>query len=241
MKKRLTYDLPVRIFHWAFAALFISSFVITKTIDDDDPIFSYHMLAGLILLGLVLLRILWGFVGTHYSRFTSFALCPSELIKYLKGILTGDKKKWAGHNPASSWASLLMFTSALALAITGVLMTSGYKEDFEDIHEIITNIFLITALLHIAGVLIHNFRHQDGIALAMIHGKKSKIEKNTEVISQRPLSAIALVLLMSVWTGFILKNYNTETRELTFLGKNLTLGESKNKDLNNDNDDDDND
>lgn len=49
MKRELVYDLPTRIFHWMFAVLFLTAFVITKTVDDESAVFSYHMLAGLVL------------------------------------------------------------------------------------------------------------------------------------------------------------------------------------------------
>ena len=47
MKKISVYDLPTRFFHWLFASLFIAAFAIAKTVDDESPLFSYHMLAGL--------------------------------------------------------------------------------------------------------------------------------------------------------------------------------------------------
>ena len=229
MEKKLIYDLPTRIFHWLFSLLFVVAFLITKTIDDDNPLFSYHMLAGLTLGVLVLLRIIWGFIGTRYAKFSSFALKPCELIEYFKRILSGDKKKWVGHNPASSWAALVMMSSALLLAISGILMTSGYKKLFEDAHEIVANVFLITVLLHIAGVLLHSFRHKDSISLAMINGKKIVFENDNKIISSKPLSAVLFLLLVFVFVGYLFQSHNVNTNELNLFGKNLTLSD-KDKD-----------
>ena len=69
MKKSLAYDLPLRIFHWLFALLFVTAFVMGKTVDDDSSLFSYHMMAGLSTGFILTLRIVWGFIGTVYSRF----------------------------------------------------------------------------------------------------------------------------------------------------------------------------
>ncbi len=229
MKKYLIYDLPTRIFHWLFSSLFVVAFLITKTIDDENPLFSYHMLAGLILGQLVILRIIWGFIGTRYARFSSFALKPSELIEYFKAILSGDKKKWIGHNPASSWGALVMLGSALFLAISGILMTSGYKKLFEDAHEIVANVFLITVLLHIAGILLHSFRHQDAIALAMINGKKSGSERDTSIVSAKPFSALVLILFVFFIVGNLYQSYNIGTNELNLFGKILSLGDKDKK------------
>ncbi len=162
MRNQLVYDLPTRIFHWLFAGLFVTAFLIAKTVDDESPTFSYHMLAGLLLGFTVLLRILWGVVGTKYSKFSSFALHPKSLVAYFSGILSGDKRRWAGHNPASSWATIAMLCFALGLGLTGYLMASGQKETFEDFHELLANGFLVTVLMHIAGVVLHALRRRDG-------------------------------------------------------------------------------
>lgn len=230
MRKQIIYDLPTRIFHWLFSALFVVAFFIAETVDDDNPTFSVHMLTGLMLGGLVLLRILWGLVGSRYARFSSFALRPVELTEYIKGILTGSKKRWTGHNPASSWAALAMLGLALMLAITGILMTSGYKETFEDAHELFANAFLVTVLLHIAGVLLHTFRHQDSIALSMVHGNKEVSENTPVEVTQRPIVALTLIVFMAMFAGYIFKNYNTTTSELNLFGKTLVLGEDEKKD-----------
>jgi len=232
MRKQLIYDLPTRIFHWGFAGIFVFAFYIAKTVDDENPAFSYHMLAGLMLGGLVTLRLIWGFVGTKYARFSSFALHPKDLVSYVKGILTGSKKRWPGHNPASSWSTFIMLGSAMMLAITGVLMTSGAKETFEDIHELFANAFLVTVLLHIAGVSLHALRHQDGIALTMVHGKKEEAEGHFEISGHKPIVALLLIVLMGVFGGYLAKNYDTTTSELNLFGKSLSLGENEKEDEN---------
>lgn len=227
---KLIYDLPTRIFHWSFATLFVVAFFIAKTVDDESPAFSYHMLAGFMLGGLVLFRLIWGVTGTKYARFNSFALSPNELLEYSKGILKGDKKRWIGHNPASSWAALVMLGSALGLAFTGYLMTTGYKEDFEDTHELLANIFLVTVLLHIAGVFLHALRHQDGIALSMVHGKKDDPNHEGEITGHQVVAALLLLVMMTGIAAYLFKNYNSNTQQLNVFGKTLTLGEVEEED-----------
>ena len=227
MRKQLIYDLPTRIFHWSFAFLFVFAFMIAKTVDDESPLFSYHMLAGLMLGALVLLRLVWGVIGSRYARFSSFALYPTDVIEYFKGLFSGDKKRWSGHNPASSWAALVMLTSALMLAISGILMTSGYKETFEDVHELFANLFLVTTLLHVAGVLLHSLRHADGIAFAMIHGKKETDHGLSGISGHKPVVALLLIFLMIGSGVFLTKNYDTSTRELKIFGKTLSLGDNE--------------
>lgn len=223
MKSQLVYDLPTRIFHWCFAALFLTAFIIGKTIDDDSPTFAYHMLAGLTLTFLVFLRILWGFFGTKHARFSGFALNPLALIEYFKGILANDKKRWAGHNPASSWAGIAMMAMGLGLGITGFLMTSGDKEAFEDLHELLSNAFIVLVILHVTGVIVHTLRLKEMIGLSMINGKKADVPVGETIASAQPVVGILLVALLVVFGLFLNKNFDSQSGVLKFFGTTLQL------------------
>lgn len=157
MEKAKAYDLPTRLFHWMFAALFVSAFAIAKLTDDESSWFSQHMLLGLILFFVTTLRVIWGFVGSRYARFSSLPLQPGRLVEYFKAVLTGKGKTYFGHNPASAWAAVIMIALALGLGITGYLMSTGQKEQFEDIHELFANASIFVVIGHIAGVLLTVF------------------------------------------------------------------------------------
>ncbi|MGZ3746668.1 MAG: cytochrome b/b6 domain-containing protein [Pseudobdellovibrionaceae bacterium] len=232
MKSQLIYDLPTRIFHWLFAGIFLTAFSIANTIDSDSPIFSYHMLAGLILSFLVLLRIFWGIVGTKHARFSGFALKPGDLISYFKGILSGDKKRWAGHNPASSWAALMMMGMALGLGGTGYLMASGpNKEIFEDIHELLANSFIVVVILHVAGIVLHTLRYREMIVLSMVSGKKSGVSSEEGIESSKSGVGTLFIGLLVVFSTYLFKNYDNQARTLQFFGTTLQLGENEGQEL----------
>jgi cytochrome b len=226
MRQHLVYDLPTRLFHWLFSGLFLTAFIIAKTIDDESVWFDFHSLAGLTLGFLVILRILWGIFGTKHARFSGFALKPIDLIKYFKGILVGEKKRWAGHNPASSWAGIVMMVMALGLATTGYLMTSGpNKETFEDVHELLANGFIIVVVLHVAGIILHTIRYQEMIALSMIDGRKADIAIDQTIPSAKSTFGILLVGLVVAFGLYLFKNYDSQTQALQFFGTTLQLGE----------------
>lgn len=228
MRQHLVYDLPTRLFHWLFAGLFLTAFIIAKTIDDDSVWFNYHSLAGLTLGFLVLLRILWGLFGTRHARFSGFALKPIDLINYFKGILAGEKRRWAGHNPASSWAGIVMMVMALGLATTGYLMTSGPdKETFEDVHELLANGFIIVVVLHVAGIILHTIRHQEMIGLSMIDGRKADVAIDQTIPSSKSKFGILLVGLVVAFGLHLFKNYDSQTQALQFFGTTLQLGENE--------------
>lgn len=106
-------------------------------------------------------------------------------------------------------------------------MSTGNKETFEDLHEILANTFIIVVVLHIAGVLLHTIRHQDLIALSMVDGKKQVLASNNGIQKNHSISAVILIILV-VFSGFLLnKNFNDQDRTLKIFGTTLQLGENE--------------
>lgn len=234
MRKQLVYDLPTRLFHWLFAGFFLSAFVISKTVDDDSTVFVYHMLAGLMLAFLVVLRLVWGFFGTKHARFSGYSLRPGDLIDYMKGILTGSERRWAGHNPAASWAAVVMMVMALGLGVTGYFMVSasGDKEFFEEAHEFLANGFIVVAILHVTGIALHTLRHKEMIGLAMLDGKKAGVAAADTISSPRSAFGYLLIALVVAFGLHLFRNYDSQTGSLHFFGSTLQLGEGGESDDN---------
>ena len=186
------------------------------------------MIAGIVLFLLVVVRVIWGILGSKYSRFTSFSLHPRELALYFKGLLSGDKRQWAGHNPASSWAAIAMLVFALGLGVTGYLMSTGRGgEDLEEVYELLANGFLVVVILHVAGLSIHALLHRDAMWKSMFSGQKRDLaEKSMPVRSHK---AIGLLLLLgTVWCStYLVQSFDSTTRDLTVLGSRYHLGEAE--------------
>ncbi len=83
MGKILVWDIPIRIFHWAFAGSISAAIAIGFLVDDDQPLFQIHMLLGIVALFLLIIRLVIGFVGTRYSRFSSYPVHPREVMSYM--------------------------------------------------------------------------------------------------------------------------------------------------------------
>lgn len=234
MSRSLVYDLPTRIFHWLFVALFVTAFVIAKTIDDESVTFSYHMIAGMTLSFLVVLRIIWGLVGTKHAKFSGFALNPTDLIGYATGFFSGSKRRWAGHNPASSWAAVIMMTLALCLGITGYRMATGPENhDMKEVHETLATLFLIVALTHIAGIIVHTIRHKELIGLSMVDGKKDNLGSGQTIGDPKNLVGIIGLAAVLAWATMLLVKFDPSTRSLSLFGTHLQLGENEEEHENN--------
>ena len=230
MSTRMVYDLPTRLFHFSFGALFLTAFGIGKFVDDENPIYAYHMTAGLTLGLAVVLRLIWGWVGTEHARFSSFALRPRDLVNYFLGILRGDKRKWAGHNPASSWVALVMFAMGLGLVFSGYNMVSGgNRDEIKEIHEVFGSVFAVLVLAHVAGIFLHTIRHKEIIGLSMVTGKKSDVPEAQQIESARVPFALLFVLILALFGTYILGSYDSTKSEMVLFGKKLVLLEKENK------------
>ena len=220
----LVYDLPTRLFHVLFAGLFVTAFTIAN-VSEHSPAFPYHMIAGGLLAALVVFRIVWGFTGTHYARFESFELKPARLTGYFRAMFGGGTEKWAGHNPASSWAAVVMIALAAGLAITGLLMVNGHKQ-YEDFHELLANAFLAVVLLHVAGVIVHVLRHRDGFPRSMFDGRK-QVPEAARIPHSRPATGMVLLAAIAALSFYLLRGFDPTTGTLQAFGATLQLQEEE--------------
>ena len=97
------WDFAIRVFHWTLAGCYAIAFI------SSENITKLHVFFGYSALSLVLFRILYGFVGTRYARFSNFLYRPSQIANYLKGLLIGRPKHYIGHNPAGGVWSLFCY------------------------------------------------------------------------------------------------------------------------------------
>lgn len=227
MHAPLVLDLPTRIFHWAFVLLFTAAFGIAQFVDDDAAAFGWHMVLGLTLAIAVALRVLWGFMGSRHARFRSFALHPRALAGYLRDTLLRRDRPMASHNPASSWAALVMMGCALALAATGLARAAGRGGDFaEEVHEAAATLLALTALAHVAGVAMHGLRHGDGIAWSMVHGRKQQVDASEGIGSAHVLAGLFFLLYVVGSFVVLAQGFDPRARTLQLGGTVLHLGEA---------------
>ena len=109
------WDRFVRVFHWSLVPLVAISYL------SGEFEFEIHSYSGYAIFVLVCLRIIWGVVGSKYARFKNFVYSPSNVMAYLKSIMTGNPKRFLGHNPAGGMMVLALLT------VLGTTTLSGMK------------------------------------------------------------------------------------------------------------------
>ena len=181
------WDPFVRIFHWLLVLLFTLAYV------TGEDWLSLHVYAGYAVFGLVLLRVLWGIMGTPHARFSDFAYRPTRVMAFIKDTLARRARRYLGHNPAGGAMILLMLISLLLVSVSGfavygiekgagpLAMLGGSGEPLEDVleevHEFFANFMVLLVVVHVAGVIAESLIHRENLVKAMLNGRKRVLDE----------------------------------------------------------------
>jgi len=187
------WDKFVIFYHWSQVLVVFGAFIAIEFNEVD-----IHELLGYILTILVLSRVVWGFVGSKYARFSNFAYPLSSVISYVTSLRKHTPEYYLGHNPAGGCMVFVLIATLLGLIFTG-LFTLGSIEfegpltdllasipdfvanDIRKIHELAGEfIIFILVPIHLMGVVVSTRLHKENLVGAMLTGKK-KISGSTQV------------------------------------------------------------
>lgn len=107
------WDPLVRIFHWSLVVFFTVAYI------SEDQI-SIHVFSGYVVLGLIVFRVVWGFIGPKYARFSQFVRGPRDVLSYTKGLLTLSPKQYLGHNPLGGWMVVILLVMLFIVTLSGL-------------------------------------------------------------------------------------------------------------------------
>jgi cytochrome b len=184
------WDPFVRIFHWSLAG---AVFIAWAT---DKPLWLHNWL-GYAAAILVVLRVIWGFIGTEHARFISFVRGPRSVVNYLAGLIRFSAPRYVGHSPAGGAMIVALLIMIAATTATGIVELAAERGQgplagviakverpprvpgqrrppllIKQVHETLANITLILVALHILGVLAGSIAHSENLVWAMITGRK---------------------------------------------------------------------
>ena len=175
------------IINWlTLLAVAVAGFAVAWLTGDEQE--TVHVWAGYLVAAVVLVRLVWGVIGTRHARFWSFVRGPRAVADYLLGLLRGGGRRYLGHNPAGG---AMVVALLLALALTAgsgmallaadegegplagwVAKRHATEEILEELHEIAGNVTLALIVLHVAGVLASSLVHRENLVRSMITGRK---------------------------------------------------------------------
>lgn len=178
------WDPALRAFHWLLALLVIANWVLGKFGPD---IMTLHFWLGYTILGLLIFRLIWGFVGPESARFSNLIYSPRRVLSYLRQMGRRSPSHWPGHAPAGALAVIAILLVLLWQVGTGLITD---PEDFVNVgplaglagsdiatkadawHSLGADIILILVLLHIVAILYYRIWKNEDLIRPMLTGWK---------------------------------------------------------------------
>lgn len=176
MSRQRVWDLPTRLFHWSLGAAIVAG-VVTGKIGGDW--IEWHGRSGLLILGLVIFRIVWGFIGSPTARFATFVRGPRAIVAYLKGEWRG-----IGHNPLGALAVLALLAVTTAQVASGLfanddiafqgplagLLSKEASDRARGLHTLVFNGLLGIVCLHLAAIAFYTRVKKQSLLKPMLTG-----------------------------------------------------------------------
>lgn len=174
----------MRAFHWTLVAVFVASYWTSQSGMQNT-----HMALGYLLVGLLIARLAWGFVGSPHARFRDFVYSPRQVLAYIGSIASGHPDRYMGHNPAGGAMVVALLAALVLTAVAGFIvmmviefehplpglmlhLTDAQAHFWLELHETTVNVLLVMIALHLAGVLLASIQHRENLVRAMITGIK---------------------------------------------------------------------
>ncbi|OGB81152.1 MAG: hypothetical protein A2535_10200 [Burkholderiales bacterium RIFOXYD2_FULL_59_8] len=206
MQRTLIWDLPTRLFHWTLATCFL----LVWLTGDADRWRAIHVFVGYLMLGLVGFRLVWGVVGSHFSRFANFWFGPGEAFHYLKQVVQGNAPRHVGHNPTGSLAIYLLLVLTVGVGSTGIMTLGGDEQQgmaagwftfaqiqmVKEWHELAAIAMLLIVGGHMTGVLVESVLHRENLARSMINGFKMAAPGTLAAKPHRLVAGVMLLVIL---------------------------------------------
>ena len=177
------WDLWIRLGHW----LIVAGIIFQQISGENIDLINIHATVGILLGGWVLFRVIWGFTGPYYARFSSFPPpSPKTAVASLRRVLNKETEETVGHSAIGGLAVYLLITLIGLTALTGMassddIFFSGPLAPFVSAnivnfasrtHPILSKLVLATVVVHVLAVLWHQFAMRERLIQGMITGLK---------------------------------------------------------------------
>ena|SRR5690349_10868788 len=198
------WDIPTRLTHWLIVVLVALSWWTAET-----GRLEWHRWSGYVLLGLLIFRVYWGFVGSSTARFASFVRGPRAILGYLKGGVASA----VGHNPLGALsvvALLLLLVAQIALGLFAVDIDgieSGPLSLYVSFeagrvashwHCDLFNVLLGLIALHLVAVAWYVFFRKQPLVAAMVRGDRAYPEPRPASVQTASLLRLVIGIVIAI-------------------------------------------
>lgn len=163
----MIWDPLVRVTHWLIAALFLCNFWLLEAGED------WHEWTGYLLLGVLLVRLVWGFSGPKNARFSDF-FPTLERLSQAKTHWVDDLKSHQGHSAIAGLMILFLWSGLLLCGVSGWLQETDafWGEDWvELLHYWSANLVMAAVAVHVSVVVFLQWKYRVALVRSMIRGR----------------------------------------------------------------------
>jgi cytochrome b len=135
VKSYPVWDKPTRLFHWinvilVLALILVGGIMMYRTelgiteLTGKIGLKTLHVCIGYAFAINLVIRLVWGFVGNKYARFSHMfpnANSKNELMTYKSELAADKKPQYLGHNPKGKFAVLGIMLLLVTIMVTGLL------------------------------------------------------------------------------------------------------------------------
>ena len=163
------WDRFVCVFHWSLVTCIVVNFFV---IDDGETL---HRWLGYAASALVCARIVWGFVGSRYARFSDFFPTVARVKQHFRHLLSGTHDDYPGHNPVGALMMFALMALVLGLGATGSMqgLDAFWGEEWlQELHEGLASTLIALAGLHALAAIAMSHLERTNLVKAMVTGVK---------------------------------------------------------------------
>ncbi len=164
------WDPLLRLCHLSMAVVFFANYFFNEAGED------WHQWLGYYALAVVVVRVIWGFVGPRSARWADFWPTPASLVGHARTLLHGELDHHMGHSPIGALVMVLMMTGIAGLGLTGWAsqeVDALFGVDWPlDLHSWLANAVLVLVCVHVLGAIYESVRMRENLPWSMITGRR---------------------------------------------------------------------
>jgi cytochrome b len=142
---------------------------------------------------LVVIRLIWGVIGTRYARFTQFLKRPNAVLEHFMAMLRGHAHHDVGHNPAGGLVMVVLMLLILVIGLTGYLSVKEFLGNFaSEAHEVVSSLALAFVIVHILAAIMMSVLERQNLVKSMVDGKKQGMPEQAIRYPQYLIGALIL-------------------------------------------------
>lgn len=186
----MVWDMPVRVFHWLLVICFAGAWLTS----ESERLAMIHYAFGYTACLLVLVRLVWGVIGTRYARFSQFLKSPKAVIEHFMAMLRGHPHHDVGHNPAGGLVMFVLMLLILLIGFTGYLTVKEFFGNFaSEMHEAVASLVLGLVIVHIIAAIGMSVIEKQNLVRSMVTGKKKGFPEQGIRYPQYLIGALVLL------------------------------------------------